>query len=403
MLERDMIYRKDHKENMKLFRDVKSYKQYSIYGTELNRVFGDRTYAQFYKGLLENKKIHINNLKKMFEKPTVKRGIKKMEEPFDIKLFINSLKKMEIKSKELEYKLKHPHTINTSHYKYYKYNKEMEKLKNPQKKILLPEIPDIGRYNPNYDSIRTHSFYPIFAPSDYDNFNKYKRNVYAHQMPIEKEPNNESFINHNNNKNNNIYNNYKNSVKSKIISEHCNTEGNRKNINKSNHLKYQKKSVKSSSDFNLSQLMSTSSFGDEKNNHCLRFDSYSPRKPIIHKILYNTEINHNSTNYNNRFKNVKGNVDFNKSSTNSNFGSYFDEIAKNNNNPPLGMYQPNYDYISTKTVNIFLNKRESPSSKLTKLVKLKKIITDYNITSEYKMVTDLNNMKGPKIELDNAK
>ncbi len=401
MLERDMIYKKDHKENMKLFRDVKSHKQYSIYATELNRVFGDRTYDQFYKGLLENKKIHINNFKKMFEKPSVKRGIKKIEEPFDIKIFTNCLKKMEIKSKELEYKLKHPHILNTSNYKYYKYNKEMEKLKNPQNKIVLPEIPDIGRYNPNYDSIRTHSFYPIFAPSDYDNFNKYKKNVYAHQVSAGKEPNNESFINYNNNNNNNIYNNYKNSIRSKIISEHYNTEGNIKNINKSNHLKYQtQKSVKSSSDFNLSQLMSTSSFGDEKNNHCLRFDSYSPRKPIIHKILYNTEINHNSTNYNNnRLKNVKGNVDFNKSST-SNIGSYFDEIVKNNNNPPLGMYQPNYDYFSKKTVNIYLNKRESPSPKL---VKLKKIITNYNLTSEYKMVTELNNIKGPKIELDNAK
>ena len=396
MLERDIIYRKDHKENMKLFRDVKTHKQYSIYATELNRVFGDRTYDQFYKGLLENKKIRINNFQKMFEKPTVKGGIKKIEDPFDIKLFTNCLKKMEIKSKELDYKLKHPHVINTSHYKYYKYNKEMEKLKNPESKIILPEIPDIGRYNPNYDAIRTHSFYPIFASSDFDNFNKYKKNVYAHQTLVGKEQN-ESLIDLSRNNNNFI--NYKNNVKTKILSDHYNTEGNIKiNDKKNNSIIQKQKSIKSTNDFNLSQLMSTSSFRDEKNNHCLRFDSYSPRKPMINKILYNTEISNNSTNYNS-FKNVKGNVDFNKSS-NSNFTSYFDEIAKNSNNPPLGMYQPNYDYISKKTVNIFLNKRESPSPKL---VKLKKIITDYNITSEYKMVTDLNNVKQPKIELDNVK
>jgi len=385
MLERDTIYRKDHKENIKIFRDVKAHQKYSIYATELNRVFGDRTYDQFYKGLLENKKIRINNFKKMFEKPSVKGGIKKIEDPFDMKLFTTCLKKMEKKTKELDYKIKHPHILNSCHYKYYK---ELEKKnKNFQSKILLPEIPDIGRYNPNYEAIRTHSYYPTFASSDFDNFNKYKRNVYAHQMSLSKEQKEESPINYNNG-------NYS------YLNGYFKTEPNINNSNnKNNNEKYQaQKSKKNNNDSNLSQLMSISSFGDEKNNHCLRFDSYSQRKPLINKVMYNTDIINNNTNFN-LFKNIKGNVDFNKSS-NSNFGSYFDEIAKSNKNPPLGMYQPNYDFISKKTVNIFLNKRKSPSPKLAKL---KKIITNYNITSEYKTVKDLNNFDDPKTELNNTK
>ena len=377
MLERDIVYKKDHKENMKLFRDIKSHQKYSLYGTELNRVFGDRSYDQFYKGLLANKKVRINNFQKMFEKPVVKGGIKKIEEPFDLKIFTSCLKKMDTKSKELDYKIKHPHILKQS-----KYSKEVErKLKFLSTRFRLP---DIGRYNPNYESVRTHSFYPIFASSDYDHFNKYKRNVYAHKMSLVKEPKNEVLINDNSI---NKLKNYK---------DHLKTEPNisyNKNVSNSNL----DKSVKNNkSEFNLSKLMSTSSFGDEKNNHCLRFDSYSPRKPLINKLMYDADIMNNSTNYN-YYRNVRGNVDFNKSS-NSKVGSYFDEISKSYNNPPLGMYQPNYDFISKKTVNIFLNKRVPPSPKL---VQLKKILTSYNTSAEYKTVSGLNELT--KREMENTK
>ena len=375
MLERDIIYRKDHKENKKLFSDIKSQQKYSIYAGELNRVFGDRSYDQFYKGLLENKKIRINNFKKMFEKPVVKGGIKKIEEPFDMKYFSSCLKKMDEKSKKLEYKIKHPHIIIPS-----KYSKEVEKrLKILSTRFRLPDIPDIGRYNPNYDSIRIHSFYPIFSSDDYDTFKKYKSNVYAHKISLTKEPENDSFIS------------YYSIKKTRNKNDHLKTEPNQ-NINDKSFAEKSQKSIKSS-DFNLSQLMSTSSFGDEKNNHCLRFDSYSPRKPMINKLMYDTDsINHN-TNYS-LFRNIKGNVNFNKSS-NSNFGSYFDEIVKNSNNPPLGMYQPNFDYISKKTVNIFLNKRGTP---LPKLAKLKQIITSYNLTKEYRTVSGLNEYSKREME-----
>ena len=53
--------------------------------------------------------------------------------------------------------------------------------------------------------------------------------------------------------------------------------------------------------------------------------------------MYTTELLYNDKNKNAISRNMKGVIDFNRIS-NSNFGSYFDEISRNNNNPPLGMY-----------------------------------------------------------------
>jgi hypothetical protein len=77
------------------------------------------------------------------------------------------------------------------------------------------------------------------------------------------------------------------------------------------------------------------------------------------------------------------------------------EIIKNNNNPPLGMYRPNYDFISKRPINIYLNKKDPPSPKLAKL---KKLIYSFNITSEYQMVPSLNNFyKKSKLSFDKTK
>ena len=383
MLDVDKVYKKDHKENVKLFRDLKSHKKYSVYGTELNKVFGDKSYDIFYNDLLYKKRIHINNFTKMYEKPVVKGGLKEFEEPFNIKIFKECLKSMKLKNEELEYKIKHPHALNSSSYRQYK----EEMLKSKRKKnrdinINIPDLPDIGRYNPNYDSIRTHSYYPSFASTDFYNFNKNKNKVNAHRISLVKKDGNEPIIK----KKYEFRNN-----RSTLNNENFNTEpNNTSNINDKNQ------SNMKSTDFDISQYMSTSSFGDEKNNHCLKFDSYSTRKPIVTETQYNSDIKNYSTNYN-PIRSVKGNVDFNKISSNPHILSYFDEIAKKNNNPPLGMYRPNYDYIEKKPVNINLNKKDPPSQKKKKI---KKIIFSYNVSSDYKMVSSLNNNKKPKFSFD---
>jgi len=381
MLEKERIYKSDHRENIRLFKDLKAKEKFSIYATELNRIFRDRSYDIFYKNLFLNKRIHINNFKKMFEKPIQKGGIQKIQEPFDIKEFNTSLKKMETKYKEYVYKIKHPHDLKFS--PYHK-GKELSEKKSKifSGKFHLPEIPDIGRYNPNYQSINTHSFLPSFSSLDYENFKKYKGNIYAH------DPNNNISKLRKEMKLKSNLNIFKRNQSLK--NERFRTEF---NINNKN-------SEFNDSQSNISQYLSTSSFGDEKNNHCLKFDSYSSRKPLADKKMYSTELLYNNDINNNNFsKNMKGVIDFNRIS-NSNYGSYFDEIARNNDNPPLGMYQPNYDCISKKTRNIFIDKKGEKSSKFAKL---KKILCGFDISSEYKLTPSLNTYNTIDYEIDKNK
>ena len=381
MFEKERIYRLDHRENLKLFKDIKAKEKFSIYASELNRVFGDRSYERFYKNLFTNKRIHLNNFKKMFEKPIIKGELRKIQEPFDIKEFNNCMKKMEKKNQEYEYKLKHPHNLKYSPYQKSKDLAELKK-KISSKQFHLPDIPDIGRYNPNYQSINTHSFLPTFSSLNYDDFKKYKKNVYAHDTLS-----NINNIKKQNKKYKSNVNNFRRnqSLKNERFKTEFNYVGRNTEFNDSQS--------------NISQYLSTSSFGDEKNNHCLKFDSYSPRKPLINK-MYTTELLYNDKNKNVISRNMKGVIDFNRIS-NSNFGSYFDEISRNNNNPPLGMYQPKYNFIEKKTVNIYLDKKEPISPKLAKL---KKILCGFDISSEYKLAPGLNNnFNTINYEIDKAK
>lgn len=378
MLEKARIYRRDHKENIKLFKDIKAKEKFSIYGLELNRVFGDRSYDRFYNNLFLNKRMHVNNFKKMFEKPVQKGGLKKILEPFDIKEFNICQKKMAIKAQEYEYKIKNPHKLKFSPYQKSKDLTE-KKLKIFNKKFNLPDIPDIGRYNPNYQSIYTHSFFPSFSSLDYENFKKYKSDIYAHDPNSEREIKIKAFIN--NIKRNKSLNNKK--FKKEFNYNAKNTEFN-------------------DSQSNISQYLSTSSFGDEKNNHCLKFDSYSPRKPLINEKMCSTEIIYNyKDNKKNKIisRNMKGVIDFSRVSK-SNYGSYFDEITRNISNPPLGMYKPNYNYIEKKTRNIFLNKKEPP---FPKFANLKKILCSFNTSTEYKLTPSLNTYKTINYEFNNDK
>ena len=381
MFEKERIYRLDHRENLKLFKDIKAKEKFSIYASELNRVFGDRSYERFYKNLFTNKRIHLNNFKKMFEKPIIKGELRKIQEPFDIKEFNNCMKKMEKKNQEYEYKLKHPHNLKYSPYQKSKDLAELKK-KISSKQFHLPDIPDIGRYNPNYQSINTHSFLPTFSSLNYDDFKKYKKNVYAHDTLS-----NINNVKKQNKKYKSNVNNFRRnqSLKNERFKTEFNYVGRNTEFNDSQS--------------NISQYLSTSSFGDEKNNHCLKFDSYSPRKPLINK-MYTTELLYNDKNKNVISRNMKGVIDFNRIS-NSNFGSYFDEISRNNNNPPLGMYQPKYNFIEKKTVNIYLDKKEPISPKLAKL---KKILCGFDISSEYKLAPGLNNnFNTINYEIDKAK
>ena len=382
------VYKRDHNENIKFFRDLKSQNKFSLYNAELNRVFGDNTYDKFYKDLLGHKKIHINNFKKMFEKPIVKGGIKKIDAPFNIEKFIKGLKNMKLKQKKLEYKLKHPLISKNSLLK--EYNNQLKKSQSTKDKIYLPDIPDIGMYNPNYNAVRTHSFYPVISSYNFEDFKKYKKDYYAHQLFLsnnkDNESSNQNIQNINENKNKNLNKSKSNILSFKTEPSKIIEEKNQNNIKKN--------------DSNISQNLSTSSLGEEKKNHCLKLKSSSPKKPIVSRVLNESKMI-SKTSANSPRGDIRGNFDFNKIYSTSHLFSYFDEIIKNSNNPPIGMYQPNYNSISKKpVVNIYINKKGPISHKIAKL---KKIIYNYNASSKLEMIptSKINNKR--KLNLDKTK
>ena len=382
----ETVYNKDNRENIKMFKDLDPSKEYSNYSVELNRVFGEKTYCKFQKKLIENRKIRNNNFIKMFQKTESKNRIIKSDGPFNISKFSQKLKEMKEKTEKLEYKLKHPREfIPLSPYQQFK-----ERLQNnsPFKKLIHPKNPDIGKYNPCYDICRKHSFVPCFAAQNFEEFNR-KNNNYQKLAPII--PN--SPRKYNSVQRGNIFNNRnKQNEFSVFIKTELDTTKNK--YWKNNNYSTSKKNYDNTNISITENLNST--FGDEKNNHCIKFSSYTPRKSMIKEIIYNTDIKDEKINYWSP-KYLKGNVEFNKNSTK--VISYFDKVVKNSTNPPLGSYHPNYDSVLEKTVDVFLDKKQNKDKAWNEKLKLQKLLHSYNVGSDYKMVTTLNDYK-PDFDLE---
>ena len=51
-------------------------------------------------------------------------------------------------------------------------NSKNSKIKFKKDKIYLPEVPDVGRYNPSYDILRKHTYQACFSTSNFHDFNK---------------------------------------------------------------------------------------------------------------------------------------------------------------------------------------------------------------------------------------
>lgn len=381
----EKVYNKDHKENKALFSDLKVTKKYSLYCNELDKAFGDKTYEQFYKDLVINKKIRSNNFKKLFEKQPEKGGIVRIEEPFDIKTFTICLKKMKQRQEEYEKRLKNPHPINLSPYKEYK--KSIRKG-NEAIKINLPEIPDIGKYNPSYDALRKHSFHPCFCSVDFKSYNTFRNenNNISSSDRVNTETGNTNV------KSALMNSGYLTSIKTNYLPTSPNKCNKNYETNFYKKINNNKKAINNSFSTNEKNIEKnfTSSFGE--NNHCLNFDSYTKRIPMIKKSIYNTNVDITDTVPSYCLpKYCRGNVDFNKVSSNFKIKSYFEQISKSNTNPPLGLYQPKYDYVSKKTVDVFLDKKPARPKKQ---VQFKKIIFDYDKPSEYLIAPSLNEING---------
>ena len=470
----DKIYSNDNSENLRIFDDIERRKHFSSYSIELNRLFGDKSYDNFYKNLIEHKRARCSNFISIFQKPKNAAGMKICEEPFNIASFEEALNNMKVKSENKKFKISNPyksrpHIKSITREKTEKLlndlkKKKLEKkykntIKLQKKNIYLPDVPDVGRYNPSYDVLRKHTYQASFSTSTFYDYNKncdqfndrnlfvkindmdYNNSNYSpniNSIKIKKlnininDINNMSqTVNQNTNKNLKI-----GKIKSKKLylstSPLFNSRNlKNKNINKnnlnelnniSNNLSDSKILIRTNGDIhsrcqhklhNLYNTSSNFSFDDSKlnnsglfnnsnaytiknlkKNHCLKFDNYSKRKPIIYKMNYTLEhfTNPNAFNKNYPVRNKNACIEFNKISTAKNKQkNYFEVEANKNKNPPIGAYNPKFDFTFGRvTNNIFLNKKKNST---TKKAKLKKIMFNYNVPTKYILFHSLNNNK----------
>ena len=427
----DKIYSKDHLENVRTFQDIKNGKNFSPYSIQLNRVFGDKSYDTIYKNLIEHKRATGGNFWSLFEKPKKVSEMKVYDEPFNKEKFEEALKAMKIKSNELNYRIKNPYAsrpLNNSITKV-KTQKLLKNISNKKlgkkivnlkgkKNIYLPEVPDVGRYNPSYDVLRKHTYQVLFSTNNFTDYNSKTTkqiNNNSHIIPkiIENNTNlNESIKM---SKKNRLYVNTSPRTHKRMKQQ----DGKRKN-NESETTNFSQIEIRNNGDANSrchkhinslyntnsslsledSKLNNSSSINNSnfnstvvnlKNNHCLKFDNYSQRKPMVNKLNYTSEnfTNPDAFNLNYPIRNKNACVEFNKLSTGKEKQKCIFEVEANKNkNPPLGIYYPRFDSTFSKlTTNIFLDKKIPP---ITNEKRLKKIILSYKVPSHYLLFNSLN-------------
>jgi len=335
----------DNLENIKLFQNIEKHDTFSKYSDELNRIFGERTFKKFFFNLKMNRKLGCDNFLKIFEKN--KLSFKPLCN-FDYKKYQNFI--TELEKREEDNKIKRINFKNKFKFSKKDINEnslEKEKSKsNSKEKIFIPSVPDIGRYNPNYNSIRKNEPKIIFSRNDF------KINLKL------------------------INNNLKEKKKKICYSSSETKLNNIKKIKiKDNNLKSRNK--------NRSQIILTqnlksknSLFSLNKNNHSLKFDDYSKRKTLINESTIYSHISNSNPNI---IKNhIKGLVEFDRMSSYSKL--------KKTKIPPLGTYDPKYDFIEIKSPQIIIQK----NLKMNKRIKLKKILCEYNVPLQYELIKNLN-------------
>ena len=346
----------DRIENIKLFENIEKQDTFSKYTDELNRIFGDRSFDRFYDNLLSNRRIHDDIFFKMFDKTNKYQKFSK----FDLKKykhFITELKQEEKKEEEKRKNFRNQFKFKKREIKDYSVKSfDSDKQSNSREKKFSP-IADIGRYNPNYNSIRKNEPKIFISKNGFVPNIKLKDNISKRKKIFFSSPSESNIIK---NKNNNI-----NNIKEKKVI----------NIRQRN---------------NSEILLTTQNskfkntfLNNNKSNHALRFSKYTKRKPLIIDSNNNFSDSNNNIVNSKSQNNIKGLIEFNKMSTNLKMNSY---IVNNDEIPPLGAYEPKYDYIRTKSPDFFISKKPV----IEKQIKLKKILCEYNVPIEYKLITNLN-------------
>ena len=231
----------------------------------------------------------------------------------------------------------------------------------------LNDVPDPGRYNPNYDAIFKKAASAIMYVPSSDTSRKPK---------------------HKDNNDNNIITTNNEHIS---INENSLSRSSSKSRNNNNNKIFQTEiSVSSSSQSNNKSktlLPPVNYFGK---NHALRFDQYSNRKSIIMPVLNERLSYLDPIDYT---KQINKAVDFRKMRRRG----QFDLINTSHlHTPGSNYYQPKYTLIEKKSPHILLSPRSKPEPSRKFLVK--QIMKSYDVPLEYQIIKECNDIKQLKDE-----
>jgi len=386
------LLKKDTKENLKLFSDIKIQKEYSNLSKELSIQYHNYTYSKFYRNLKNiDQQLKKGNTFSLLSISAYPKEDPEKKKRFDYEKMKQAIQKMKEEEKIIQKKKEHPYTernrdsLSFSIYGLLKNKKkiieEIKKKREKEKKILPPGL---GRYNPKYKSIEKHTQRVIFSFKNFIKFNKaYNQKLMIKQRKIKEEDNELKAKIENIKKRINRFN-YKN-------------KKNKKNKGKNENEKMSSKTERNDNNKDIPNLFYNTAVSKKsrnkendiyqnKGNHVFKFETYTARKPLLIQTTYEGDETFKMSS---SVQNMKGNVIFNKNKKGL-YKNYLEELIKNKKDvPSIGFYRPNYSYVTTKTVDIYFNGKKDQKENI-KYCKLKKILGNYNVRGEYELFTFLN-------------
>ena len=387
------LLKKDTKENLKLFSDIKVQKTYSNLSKELSIQYHNYTYSSFYRNLknIDQQLKKGNTFTLLRVSPYPKEDPMKKKK-FDYEKMKQAIQKMKDEEKIIQKKKEHPYTernrdsLSFSIYGLLKSKKKMieeiKKKREKEKKILPPGL---GRYNPKYKSIEKHTQRVIFSFKNFTKFNKaYNQKLMIKERKIKEEDNELKAKIEN--------------IKKRLKRFNFKYKKNKNNKGKNENEKTTSKTERIENNKDIPNLFQNTAVSKKsrnkendiyhnKGNHVFKFETYTSRKPLLNQTTYEGD---NSFKMSYSVQNLKGNVIFNKNNKGLS-RNYLEEIIKNKKDvPSIGFYRPNYSYVTAKTVDIYFNGKKDQKENI-KYCKLKKILGNYNVRGEYELFDFLNN------------
>ena len=395
-MDRQISLWEDRKQNINFFNDLSETQNYSKYSKELNKIFSFYSYKKFLKGLkrIEEKKFTPNKdiIEGVFNSSNPTK-IKKFKE-FDIEKFKLNLKKMKIKELSL-------YTKKKQYYDKILLNRKllMKSTKNRllkiKKKEKLFEVPGIGKYNPKYDAISKHTFQVVFEKQNYYDFNNINTDKNS-SLDKTKSSFRVKTINANTTCERYIKTFEKTINRAQTQSKMATLNKSNETFSKNKKLKYNKTLTDNLSDSEAQMKTIQNMIQKNKDKVANKLDinnfNVNKKKLFFPKFKKKSKNNNDRTNYiisnsystkdkvyNNAKKirneksikdyisKIQKNIPTNKKSEKPN-----NQIVKNNNNSPMGIYEPNYSPIFSRTSSNFFTNRKKNN------IKMKLFINSFN-------------------------